>query len=61
MSKRIVIVSGADVRYFIITDFYIKSESGKPVTFPRNNNWRIIPEKMVREYLSSDTLNIILR
>lgn len=59
--RRTVVASGADMRYFIISDFYIKRESGRPVTVPDYGNWSLIPEKTVREMLSSDTLNIILR
>ena len=59
--RRTVVASGADLRYYIITDFYIKRESGKPVTVPRYGNWSLIPVKAVQEKLSSDTLNIILR
>lgn len=59
--RRIVVVSGADMRYFIITDFNIKTESGKPVSVTRNGNWCLVPEKTVREKLASDTVNIILR
>ena len=59
--RRTVVASGADMRYYIITDFYIKRESGKPVTVPEYGNWSLVPLKTVQEKLSSDTLNIILR
>ena len=59
--RRTVVTSGADMRYFIITDFYIKRESGRPVSIPGNDNWHLIPYKAVKDFLSSDTVNIILR
>ncbi|MBR4842676.1 MAG: bifunctional metallophosphatase/5'-nucleotidase [Bacteroidaceae bacterium] len=59
--RRTIVVSGADIRYYIITDFYIKGENGKSVTMPDYGNWCLIPENSVKEMASSGTVNNILR
>lgn len=56
MLSRLNCSSEADIRYYILTDFALKHESGRGLT-PRNVcNWSLVPEKVVSGYLASDTL-----
>ena len=52
--RRTVTASGADLRYYLITDFFVRQETGKNVVVPDYDNWRIIPEKIVNRYLSNE-------
>lgn len=52
--RRTVTASGADLRYYLITDFFVRQETGKNVVVPDYDNWRVIPEKTVNRYLSNE-------
>lgn len=56
IAARVQISTKADVRFHIITDFAIKAENGRSVTVERMNNWKIVPEGIAEQALSTGRL-----
>lgn len=56
MLRRLDISSSADVRYYMITDFALGSESGREVSFDAVSDWSLVPETLVSECLAKDTI-----
>ena len=60
IQSRLNCSSEADIRYYMLTDFWLKREAGKGVNPKKVSNWRLIPEDVVSAYLASDTINFTI-
>ena len=60
MEKRLNASSRADIRYYVITNFWVRKDAGKAVSVDRYDNWKLVPEKVVSSYLAQDTISFRL-
>ena len=60
MKDRFESSSMADIRYYMITDLALRHEMGNQVRVRKVSNWKLVPEQIVGECLSHDTLDFLV-
>lgn len=56
LARRFITSSQADIRYFMLTNLALAHETDRAVTVRPVSNWKLVPEDIVSECLSKDTI-----
>lgn len=60
IERRFELSASADMRYYILTRLAVAAEKDNPVRIKRLDNWKLVPERVVNNYLAKDTVNFML-
>lgn len=57
LMRRLVLSSESDIRYSMLTELELNKKDGRSVEVKPLDNWRLVPQKVVGDFLRRDTVN----